>query len=54
VTGLVLYGESLRTIRAVEVLELIGTREAREVLNAVADGAPGALLTRSARAALTR
>ncbi len=40
--------------RAVEVLELIGTPQARQVLQALADGAPGALVTTSAQAALSR
>jgi RNA polymerase sigma factor (sigma-70 family) len=53
-TGVVLQGERLRAYRAVEVLELIGTPEARQVLQALADGAPEALVTRSARAALKR
>jgi hypothetical protein len=52
--GLTLRGERLRLVRAVEVLELIGTTEARQVLQTLADGAPGALLTRHARAALQR
>jgi hypothetical protein len=49
-----LEGNRLRDVRAVEVLALIGTPEARQVLQALADGAPGALVTTSARAALTR
>jgi hypothetical protein len=53
-TSMVLHGEGLRAYRAVEVLELIGTPEARQVLQTLADGAPGALLTTSARAALKR
>ena len=53
-TGMVLQDERLRTYRAVEVLELIGTLAAREILQALADGAPGALLTTSAKAALHR
>jgi RNA polymerase sigma factor (sigma-70 family) len=52
--GLLLEGERLRAYRAVEVLELIGTAEARAVLQALAEGAPDALLTRSARVALKR
>jgi hypothetical protein len=52
--GIVLQGERLRAYRAVEVLELIGTPEARKVLQALADGAPEALVTRSAQAALKR
>jgi RNA polymerase sigma factor (sigma-70 family) len=53
-TGIVLQGERLRAYRAVEVLELIGTPEARQVLQALADGAPEALITKSAQAALKR
>jgi WD40 repeat protein len=53
-TGLVLQGERLRASRAVEVLELIGTPQARAVLQALADGAPGALVTVNAQAALKR
>ena len=37
-----------------EVLERIATPGAREVLKGLADGAPGAWLTREARAALGR
>jgi RNA polymerase sigma factor (sigma-70 family) len=44
----------LRDLRAVEVLELIGTSEARQLLQEVAGGAPGARLTREATSALQR
>jgi hypothetical protein len=47
-------GEALRSVRAVEVLEGIGSSEARQVLAALADGLPSARLTREARAALQR
>jgi hypothetical protein len=47
-------GSRLRDIRAVEVLALAGGPEAREVLRALARGAPAARLTREARAALDR
>jgi hypothetical protein len=53
-TSVVLQGERLRLYRAVEVLERIGTAEARQLLQALADGAPGALVTRTAQAALKR
>jgi WD40 repeat protein len=49
-----LHGDRLRFFRAVEVLERIGTPQARAVLQALADGAPEALVTTSARAALKR
>jgi hypothetical protein len=54
VTGLSLEGEPLRLYRAVEVLERIGTPQARQLLRTLAAGAPGALLTTSAQAALQR
>src|SRR5262249_48975006 len=44
----------LRTHRALEVLELCGTTEARAVLAVLAQGARGASLTQHARAALDR
>jgi hypothetical protein len=47
-------GDSLRSLRAVEVLETIATPEARQLLRRIADGAPEARLTREARAALER
>jgi RNA polymerase sigma factor (sigma-70 family) len=47
-------GEVLRGLRAVEVLEQIGTTGARQLLRAWADGAPGAALTQQARVALDR
>jgi WD40 repeat protein len=53
-TGKLLQGERLRAYRAVEVLERIGTPEARQVLQALANGAPGVLLTTSAKEALDR
>lgn len=49
-----LSGEHIRTVRALEVLEAIGTPEARQVIAAVAQGAPRARLTREAQATLTR
>ena len=44
----------LRAIRAVEVLERIGSREARDFLRELADGAEGAYLTIHAKEALDR
>jgi hypothetical protein len=47
-------GERLRIWRALEVLERAGTPEAKEVLAALANGAPGARQTGEAKAALER
>jgi WD40 repeat protein len=46
--------EALRQLLAVEVLEHIGNDEARRMLHKLAEGAPKALLTREAKAALER
>lgn len=46
--------ETLRAIRAVEVLEMLGTPEARQLLETLADGWPDARLTREAQASLRR
>jgi hypothetical protein len=46
--------EALRTLRAIELLEHIGSPEARAVLQTLADGAPDARLTREAKASLER
>ncbi|HZY89019.1 MAG TPA: sigma-70 family RNA polymerase sigma factor [Gemmataceae bacterium] len=46
--------ERLRAERALEVLERVGTAEARRALGDLAAGAPGAWLTEQARAALRR
>jgi RNA polymerase sigma factor (sigma-70 family) len=46
--------ERRREVRSVEVLERIGTAEARELLTSLAGGAKYALLTREARAAVGR
>jgi WD40 repeat protein len=53
-TIVTLQGERLRVYRAVEVLERIGNAEARQLLQALADGAPGALVTTAAQQALQR
>jgi WD40 repeat protein len=47
-------GPKLRTLRAIEVLEHIGTTKAQEVLQTLAKGAPEALITREAKASLDR
>jgi RNA polymerase sigma factor (sigma-70 family) len=47
-------GDELRDLRAVEVLERIGSGEARQVLEKLAQGAPEARLTLEAAAALER
>jgi RNA polymerase sigma factor (sigma-70 family) len=46
--------ELLRSLRTLEVLEGIGTPEARQVLEAIAKGAPGVRLTEGAKGALER
>jgi WD40 repeat protein len=46
--------EEVRHLRALIVLERIGTAEARAVLRSLAEGAEGARLVRDAKAALTR
>lgn len=50
----VLSADELRIVRAIDVLERQGSAEARTLLKTLAAGAPGALLTREARAALNR
>jgi hypothetical protein len=47
-------GARLRSLRAVEALELAGTKEARAVLTVLAGGAAGARLTEQAKSALER
>jgi len=44
-------GEALRTARAIEVLEIIGTPEAKAVLQTLANGMPEASVTRGPRSA---
>jgi hypothetical protein len=44
----------LRDLRAVELLELLGSSEARQLIEVLAGGAPEARLTREARSALRR
>jgi hypothetical protein len=46
--------ERLRTLRAIAVLEKIGTAEACELLRSLAEGAAGAGPTREAKSALRR
>jgi len=52
--GAVVEPDILRTLRAIEILEGIGTAEARQVLKQLAAGTAGAPQTREARAALER
>ena len=52
--GVVASGERLQAVRAVEVLEQIGTAEAKQLLQSLASGAPGARLTQEAKASLER
>lgn len=52
--GAELTPEDLRASRAMEALVGIGTRDARTVLEILAKGAPGARLTRQAKAAIQR
>lgn len=53
-TTMILKDDRLRAYRAVEVLERIGTPDARRLLLSYANGAPEALLTTAAAAALIR
>jgi WD40 repeat protein len=52
--GAVTSSEALRSLRAVKVLEDIGTAAARQVLDGLARGAAGARLTQEAKTALER
>jgi RNA polymerase sigma factor (sigma-70 family) len=47
-------GEKLRTLRAIQVLERIGTKEAAEILRKIAGGAASARETQEAKEALER
>ena len=51
-TGPLTVPESMRAVRAVELLERLGADEARGVLRELAGGAAEARLTREAKAAL--
>jgi len=53
-TSIALTGETLRVYRAIEVLERISTPQARQLLQRLAGGAPGAVATTAARKALQR
>ena len=52
--GPVIGADDLRMLRAIEVLERIGTPEAKELLGRLAKGAPGARLTAEAKGSLAR
>jgi WD40 repeat protein len=52
--GATASGEGLRSLRAVEALEWIGSSDARQVLEALTVGMPGARLTQEAKGALGR
>ena len=53
-SGPITSPEKLRALRAVRILEQAGTPEARTHMATLADGAPGTLLTETARSALNR
>ncbi len=52
--GIIKSPETLRNIRAIQVLEQIGSKEAKVALEALAKGAPLARETQDAKAALDR
>ncbi|MCI0460808.1 MAG: hypothetical protein L0Z62_27995 [Gemmataceae bacterium] len=54
ITGFTLSPEELRVWRALEVLEHVGNPAARQVLQTLAEGAPGSWQSEEARAALER
>jgi len=53
-TGSSLSGEQVRLVRAVEILDRLSSAEARQILETLAKGAPGALPTREAQMVLDR
>jgi hypothetical protein len=53
-TGRNFTPEQIRVVRAIEVLDSVGTAEARQVLERLADGAAGSLTTRQAQMSLDR
>jgi hypothetical protein len=54
VTGPITVAERLRIVRAVAVLEQVGSLAAKQVLQRLAAGAPEALITQEAKASLAR
>jgi hypothetical protein len=52
--GPVTMPEMLRSLRAVELLELIGTPESKRALEPIAKGAPGHRVTEAAQGAIAR
>jgi hypothetical protein len=53
-TGRNLSPEQIRIVRAIEVLDKIGTPEAKQLLERLAGGAPGSLTTLQAQMSLDR
>jgi WD40 repeat protein len=54
IDALAVDSETLRLLRAIAILQAIGTEPARQVLQDLAQGAPGARVTEAARTALAR